>query len=459
MKLLLNPIIFSLSFALSIVIGSIFIYAIGKRSSKSNLSSIEKSFTFVFFTLILMGNRAFISNLSIQYLGSYTANRNASLYIILQLVIYALVIFLLRSRIHYLFQGIIFLLRDPFLVGLIVLTVLSSFWSETPLHTFKASLVLLGLALYASFVAVRCNFQELAKYLREFGAWIAGSSAMLQVFLPSLAENSKGGWQGITAHPNTLGPAMALNIVLCGLNAVDRPKQRWSSISLAILSFVVMMMTNSSSTKVIFVALVSSAILLRLLKHLDFRQASAAFVFLLMLGILGYVAIVNNTTAIFDLLGRDKNLTGRGEFWPAIIEAIERRLFFGYGYQGFWQSWRGTENPAAHIITKNFAPTHSHNGFFELGLALGLAGIILFTLSFLRNIIHVFWLAYSDKLYEAEILLLLVSYTIFSNLVEPGLWEMSYQPFIYVFLSVRNGMEVAKGNFSTKHLERSPFRS
>jgi exopolysaccharide production protein ExoQ len=457
MKLLLNPIIFSLFLALSIVVGAIFMYAIGNRRSKSNLSIVEKSFTFVFFTLLLMGNRAFIGNLSAYYLGSHAVNRNASLYALVQLTIYALVLFLLRSRVHYLFQGIIFLLRDPFLVGLLVLTVLSSFWSGTPLDTFKASLVLLGLSLYASFVAVRCNFQELTQYLRGFGAWLAIASVVVEIFLPSIAENSKGGWQGITAHPNTLGPAMALNVVLCCLNAVDRPKQRWSSISLAILSFVVMLLTNSSSTKVVFVALIGSAMVLRLLKHLDFRQASAAFMFLLMLGILGHMAIVSNTTAIFDLLGRDKNLTGRGEFWPAIIEAIDRRLLFGYGYQGFWQSWRGTENPAAHITAQNFTPTHSHNGFLELALALGLVGIILFALSFVRNILHVFWLGYFNKLYEAEILILLVSYVIFSNLTEPGLWEIGCHPFLYIFLSVRNGMEIAQGNFSTKNLERSPY--
>lgn len=454
MKVILNPIIISLLLAFSIVCCLIVIQTLGKRKVEANLLSLENNFTFLFFTLLLMSGRSFIGNLGVQYLGSHVVNKNAALYIMLQLVTYAVVIFLLRSRIHYLFKAIIFLFRDPFLVGLLLLTVLSSFWSETPLDTFKASLVLLGLGIYASIVAVRCSFQELTKYLREFGAWVSVSSAVVQILLPSLSENGKEAWQGITGHPNVLGPLMALNTVLWCLNAVDRPKQRGASISLAIISLIVMMLTNSSGSKVIFVALISLSILFRTLTHLPFRQASAAFLVVLTCAIPISILILDKMNAIFGMLGRDQNLTGRGDFWPAIIDAIDRRLFFGYGFEGFWQSWRGAENPAIHIRTHSFTPTHSHNGFFELALALGLVGIILFALSFFRNIIHVYWLMYSNKPYEAEISLLISSYIIFSNLTEAGLWSISYHSFIYILLSVRNSVEVTKDDYSSTNLKQ-----
>jgi exopolysaccharide production protein ExoQ len=454
MKVLLNPVIICLLLAFLIVCALIFFQTIGKGKVEANLLNLEKNFTFILFAAMLMNDRAFIGNLSLQYLGSHVVNKNASLYIIIQLIAYALVLFLLRSRIHYLFKAIIFLFRDPFLVGLLVLSILSSFWSETPFDTFKASLVLLGLAIYASIVAVRCSFQELTKYFREFGAWVAISSAGVQILLPSFSENGKDAWQGITGHPNVLGPLMALNTVLWCLNAVDRPKQRGASISLAIISSIVMMLTNSSGSKVIFVALISLSILFRTLKHLPFRQASAAFLVVLTCAIPISLLILDKMNAIFGMLGRDQNLTGRGEFWPAIIDAIDRRLFFGYGFEGFWQSWRGAENPAIHIRAHSFIPTHSHNGFFELALALGLVGIILFALSFFRNIIHIYWLMYSNKPYAAEISLLISSYIIFSNLTEAGLWSIGYHSFIYILLSVRNSIEVTKDGYSNTNSQQ-----
>ena len=451
MKILLNPILLSLLLALVMIICSIFIYAIGRRRIESNLLNLEQSFTFVFLTLLLVGDdRSYVGNLSVQYLGTHAENRNASLYIILQLVTYLLVIFLLRSRSHYLVKAIVFLCRDPFLLGLLILGVLSSFWSETPLDTFKSSLVLVGLAIYASIIAVRCNLQELTKYLREFGLWVTVSSALVQIFLPSVSGNTKDSWQGITGHPNVLGAVMALSTVLWWLNAIDRPKQRWGSMMLATGSLIVMMLTNSSGSKVIFFALISLSTLFRVLKHLQFRQAATALLFFLVFGIPLSLAILNNTDAIFGILGKDKNLTGRGEFWPDIIAAIDRRLFLGYGYQGFWQSWRGAENPAAHIRTPYFIPTHSHNGFFELALALGLVGIFLFSLSFLKNTIHVFLMMYFDRLPEAEISLLLLTYIISSNLSESGLWATGYHPFIYILLSVRHGMEFKKEHVLNK---------
>ena len=453
MKVLLNPILLSLLFAVVTIACLIFINAIGRRKIESNLVNLEQSFTFGFLTLLLMGDdRSYIGNLSVQYLGTHAENRNASLYIILQLVIYAVVIFFLRSRSHYLAKAIGFLLRDPFLVGLLILGVLSSFWSETPFDTFKASLVLIGLAIYASIIAVRCNLQELTKYLREFGTWIAVASALIQIFLPSISGNSKDSWQGITGHPNVLGAVMALNTVLWWLNAVDRPKQRWVSVTLAIGSFIVMLLTNSSGSKVILVVLVSLSILFRSLKQLRFRQAATAFVFFLMLVIPLSLVILGNMDAIFGSLGKDKNLTGRGEFWPDLIAAIDRRLWLGYGYQGFWQSWRGAENPAAHIRTPYFIPTHSHNGFFELALALGLVGVILFSLSFFRNTIYVFLIMAFSKPSEVEISLLLLTYLICSNLSESGLWATGYHPFLYILLSVRHGVEVARGNISSKSI-------
>ncbi len=458
MKVLLNPIIISLLLAIIAVVSLILIYLITQEKLKPNLLNLEEGFTFVVMTLLLVGDsQSYVGNLSLQYLSDRSENRNAPAYVFIQFMAYIIAIFVTRSRVHYFIKAIIFLVRDPFLVGLLVLTVLSSFWSQTPLDTFKASLVLLVLVLYSSIIAVRCNFQELTKYLRYFGAWVAISSALLQILLPSLLKNDKGGWQGIAGHPNTLGYVMALTTILWGLNAIDLPKKRWRSISMAMLAFTVMVLTNSSGTLITFVVLVCLSLLFRMLKHLDFRQIFTAVPFFFAIGIPSSLLLIINKSKILGIFGKDENLTGRGDFWPAILAAIQQRISVGYGYHGFWQSWRSTENPAAHIRTINFVPTHSHNGFLELALALGLAGVGLFAFSLIRNIACTLAVMYDGKTKEAEISLLFIAFVIYSNLSEPGLWDVGYHVILYTILSTRLGIEVAKINLSSKHLQKASY--
>ena len=459
MKVLLNPIIISLLFIVLILAAVIFIYWLSKRKNESNLLILEKSFTFGFFVLLLIGNeRPYVGNLTLEYLGSHYVNSNIAQYVVLQLVIYSLVAFLLRSRIHYFFKAIIFLLKDPFLASLIVLTVLSAFWSETLFDTFKGSLVFLGLIIYASIIAVRCSFQELTKYSREFGTFIAISTIFVHFLLPALENNPKGTWQGITGHPNTLSYLMALSVVLWCLNAVDRPKERWRSIGQAILATIVMIFAGSSGSIALLIVLVSLSIFFRILRSGRFHQAFLSSIVLLTVSIPATIVLIGNKSAIFKLFGRDENLTGRGDFWPEVIASIKQRLLFGYGYHGFWQSWRGMDNPAAQIRTySDFIPTHSHNGFLELGLQLGLVGIVLFILSLFRSTICIFWLMYSGRADIAEIALLILAYHICANLSEVGLWELGYQTVLYILVSVRLGVEISIESFARKNPEELSY--
>ncbi len=461
MKVLLNPIILSLLLAIFIAVASICTHTIFKGKVKLNLLNLETAFTFTFFTLILIGDaQSYIGNLSLQYLASHADNRNAQLYIILQFVVYGLMIFLARSRVKYLFKAVLLLMRDPFLFGLLILTVVSSFWSQTPLETFKASLVLFGLVIYSSIIAVRCNFQELSKYLCQFGAWIAGSSIALQMLLPSLLKNDKGGWQGIAGHPNTLGYVMALAAIFWGINALDRPHdRRWLSIVITGAATLVMFMTNSSGTLVTFIIIVCLLSIFRILSRLDLRLAWVAIPLLLVVGIPSILLMLRYKEILFALIGKDENLTGRGEFWPAIVTAIEQHPAFGYGYNGFWQSWRGVENPAAHIRTINIIPTHSHNGFLELALALGLVGVTLFVLSFIKNAVYLLMLLNSGKKLEAETSVILLAFIIYSNLSEPGLWDVGYHITLYTLVSVRLGLEVKNIKFTSKNHQQLAYNS
>jgi exopolysaccharide production protein ExoQ len=134
----------------------------------------------------------------------------------------------------------------------------------------------------------------------------------------------------------------------------------------------------------------------------------------------------------------DATLTGRTDFWPQVIDAIWERPLVGYGYQGFWQDWRGSANPAAHIINHNgFVPPHSHSGYLEILLALGIVGLTLFAFSLINNIIKLFACMPHSKHNEFEIAVLLLIFILMSNFSEAGLWGITHYTFLYIYLTVR----------------------
>ncbi|MCZ0902045.1 O-antigen ligase family protein, partial [Microcoleus sp. HI-ES] len=83
-------------------------------------------------------------------------------------------------------------------------------------------------------------------------------------------------------------------------------------------------------------------------------------------------------------------LTGRTEFWPQLIDAVNQRPWFGYGFDGFFQQDKlGSGTPAYFIYTPNgFQPKNPHNGAIGILLAFGWPGLILMMTSLLLNLAY-----------------------------------------------------------------------
>jgi O-antigen ligase len=145
-------------------------------------------------------------------------------------------------------------------------------------------------------------------------------------------------------------------------------------------------------------------------------------------------------------LKKDMTLTGRTEFWPLIIDRVNHsNPLFGYGVQGFWQSWRGLENPAYGIVAirSGFVPPHSHNGFMEILCELGWVGLLLFTLSFFNNIFRGIKYLTKASFPESGLPLYLLTFILMTNLTEGGVFAVSGFWCWYVVLSVRLSLDLA----------------
>jgi exopolysaccharide production protein ExoQ len=369
--------------------------------------------------------------------------RFTSLTFVAQVVLYPAIFFLLRGRLSNIYPIFKALLKDPFLCGLLIMTVLSAFWSQTPGFTLKYSIILTAFSMLAASVAMRYDIRSIARMLRWTGTAISGCGTFVSLFMPSIGRLEPGGWNGILAHKNAFSCWIALTACLWFLQAITDRSKRWYSLLLSVACFIAMMCAGSGAARVLFVVTLGVLIFSKLLQRLDFRKTFTALLFAITMAIPAVLSAWANKESILGALGKDATLTGRTEFWPQVLDAIWQQPIVGYGYQGFWQQWRGADNPAARIINPNgFVPPHSHNGFLEIVLALGAIGIVLFVCSLSIHITRICALVPYISQAESGTILAILIFILISNFSEAGLWAIDHRTFLYVLLSVRLPLEL-----------------
>lgn len=374
------------------------------------------------------------------------ANPNTTPFTIInQICIYAFFLIVLSSRLGYTLKDLIkviaaLLLKNPFICILLLLVSLSAFWSDTPDHTIKLSLVILETSTVAIYIGKQYKWDELYPFIR----WIDACVTFYSHLKPSAGP--AGNWNGIVGHKNQFSFLMAQTTVLWLVYALYSPKQRRLSSVIILLAFVGLQKGGSGASKVLVVVLLSLWFYLGFVKKLPVRLAFVSIILFLVVSIcLSMVILDNLETIVVEGLGKDMTLTGRTDFWPQIIDKINERPLLGYGVGGFWQPWRGSENPAASIIVvkTQFKPPHSHNGFLDIACDLGWVGLALFVLSFFTNLAQGVLYLTRAKMPEAGLPLLLLTYILMTNLTETGVFAVSSIWFWYIVVTVRLSLDTA----------------
>jgi exopolysaccharide production protein ExoQ len=74
-------------------------------------------------------------------------------------------------------------------------------------------------------------------------------------------------------------------------------------------------------------------------------------------------------------MGKDATLTGRTALWNLVIAIAMKHPLLGFGYSAFWNSTQVDAQSIALLL--GWTPRHAHNGFLEVWLQLGAAGLAL----------------------------------------------------------------------------------
>ena len=316
-------------------------------------------------------------------------------------------------------------IREKWLWMLLGIALASTFWSDVPVETLRGSLFLVQITLFGVYFAARYSLKEQLRLLAVTFSIVVLLSIAITLALPSYGVMTfqeggihEGAWRGIYFHKNGLGRIMVLSAVVFLLLTSSSRRYRWIAWAGFILSIALILLSTSKTALAILLILI---VLLPLYKALRWSSSLAIPFFITIILVGGSVAVllVSNAESILGAFGRDLTLTGRTKLWAAVIYKIGERPWLGYGYKGFWQRGEGNSTEVLRII--RWAAPHSHNGFLDLWLDLGLLGLLAFALSFLA----VYWRSLLclriTKSSEGLLPLVYLTFLLLANLTESSL--------------------------------------
>lgn len=262
----------------------------------------------------------------------------------------------------------------PMLV-LIALPFLSVLWSIGPSVTLRRAVGLLGTMFLAYLLAIRFTPSQLLLLIVATLAPCMVLSILLMGAVPHLGLMEDGAARGVFIHKNVLGWAAALCTVGASVMLIDRSHGLRLVGALALPASIVCLIASKSMT-----GLLSTTAAMGLIWFfLALGRSRGTSRLVLIIVFLQFVALVLVSLGEFlvpllEALGKDATLTGRVPLWALVDEMIARQLVLGYGYAAFWTPGNGDVWRIWAAI--GWEAPHSHNGYREVLLGLGLVGFL-----------------------------------------------------------------------------------
>jgi len=310
-------------------------------------------------------------------------------------------------------QAIHIAMANKLLLLLLGIAFASVFWSVAPEVTVRRSAALAGTTLFGFYLAMRFSLSAQLRLL----ACMLGISALLSLVfalaLPTIyGPFSAEPWRGIYEGKNQLGVHMALGSLVFLLIAMNDRRHSWVAWTACALSVILLLLSNSMTSLIIFVGLLILLPLYRVLRW-DYTLSISFLIVAVLLG--GSIALWlwSNQEAVLTALGRDVTMSQRTLLWAAVVDMIQERPWLGYGYGAFWLDAAGMSSSIIMGLNLGSFP-YAHNGILDLWLDLGLLGVSAFIVMFLIYSLRAVAWVRSTKTAE-------------------GLWPLAYTTFILLF--------------------------
>lgn len=297
---------------------------------------------------------------------------------------FALLTFVLAMRDN--IRGVASLLSPPFLLlaAWLAITVILSQDPATSVRRF--SLTACVIVLSATLMLLPKSRHELMRWLSVAGLVLLVVCYLGILFVPQLSihlatdaqePQLAGHWRGAFGHKNMAAGIMAM-LLFVGIYIV-RSGAWVSGITILALASVFMLSTSGKSAPVLAIAVLVLTSLTSIVRSFGLRMVMLLTP-LLVINLLSIGTVMSPLLAEFARqLPVDTSFTGRTDIWTFALESLQSRLATGYGFAAFW----GTDTVRSLPQGKEWAETaaHSHNGYLDTALGIGLPGLFLLILA------------------------------------------------------------------------------
>jgi O-antigen ligase len=184
---------------------------------------------------------------------------------------------------------------------------------------------------------------------------------------PALA----GDWRGAFGHKNVAAAVMSMLLFL-GIYITRSGAWLSGTAIIGLASLFLFYSSGKSSLTLCFAVLLLTS--LTAVVRSFWLRAVMFLVPLVLLNLLSVGTVMSESLAeIAKMLPLDASFTGRTDIWTFAVQSLQQRLPTGYGFAAFWGSSSIRDLPEG----KEWAAfaAHSHNGYLDTALAMGLPGL------------------------------------------------------------------------------------
>jgi O-antigen ligase len=324
------------------------------------------------------------------------------------------------------------LLAGKWVLALSVLAIVSTVWSNDPSITARRSLVLMGTTLFGIYFGSVFNLEQQVRILTKTFGIIIVLSFYVALKMPQFGINHDihgGSWTGVFTQKNLLGRAtIVAMVVFLSAHKIIRWPMRWALFAGAAS---LLFLSGSRTAQLVLIAMLFFAPIYALIRRKGMTVVIPASLALGIVLVAATAVVATNADGLLLLIGRNSTLTGRTEIWKAIWHAISNNVVLGYGFDGFWEGIRGKS--ADVILTLGWVAKHSHNGFLDIWLDLGIVGLGVFLFSYFNALYYAVTLLHRNGRPEAYWPVHYLAYMLLYHLTEgPILRQNSIYWALYV---------------------------
>jgi len=331
----------------------------------------------------------------------------------------AICVILLALAVVELIHARVDLRRLPFaLIGFLLLTVVSIFWSDYPSATVVGWAATFSVAFFAIFLATVLDLETMLRALGVALRWILALSLVFELVvaafirhpvLPFFVDYSKlhkipaafywsrdllfhgGQIQGIQGNSNLLALAALLALTVFAVQWVSRTASRvwlgfWAIVAVACLA-----LTRSSTVLIALAAVILVGAFLGLVRATSGMRRGLVYGggAVVALGIVAVGVFANGL--VLKVLGKSAELTHRTQIWHWVLDYANQRPVAGWGWVGYWVPW---VEPFKHLAVINGVTyLQAHDAWIDIFFQLGVIGLIVFGLLVVTTLVRSWFMA------------------------------------------------------------------